>query len=82
MTNELRKGVEVSRHSSQGATQGVVVKKQTSPTQIKKHKVAASPDNPRYLVKSEKSGKQAAHRPEELRKKPCARSVDKDSPKP
>jgi hypothetical protein len=34
-----------------------------------KSKVAASKDNPPYIVKSDKSGKQAAHKPEELKKK-------------
>ncbi len=44
------------------------VKKQTSPTQIKGRKVAASKDNPEYIVKSDKSGKIAAHKPDELKK--------------
>jgi hypothetical protein len=35
---------------------------------IKSHKVAASKDNPEYLVESEKSGGQAAHKPEALKK--------------
>lgn len=48
---------------------GKVVAKQTSETHIKKHKVAASKENPQWIVESEKSGKKAAHRPDELRKK-------------
>jgi hypothetical protein len=36
--------------------------------QIKRHHVAASPDNPEYLVKSDKTGAEAAHRPGELRR--------------
>ena len=40
----------------------------TSPTMIKRHKVAASKDTPEYIVKSDKSGKIAAHKPAELRK--------------
>lgn len=47
----------------------MVVKKQTTPTQIKGHKVAASKDNPQYIVKSDKSGKEAAHKPGELKKR-------------
>ena len=54
--------------TSQGETQGVVEKKQTTETQIKGHKVAASKDDPQYIVKSDKSGKKAAHKPDELRK--------------
>jgi len=53
---------------SQGTTQGKVIKKVTSPTKIKGHKVAASKDNPEYIVKSDKTGAKAAHKPTELRK--------------
>jgi Hypervirulence associated proteins TUDOR domain len=35
---------------------------------IKKHHVAASEENPQYLVESEKTGKEAAHKPESLKK--------------
>ncbi|WP_288487320.1 DUF2945 domain-containing protein [uncultured Novosphingobium sp.] len=36
---------------------------------MKKHKVAATKDDPQYLVKSDKTGAKAAHKPEELKKK-------------
>jgi hypothetical protein len=65
----FKKGDKVEWDTSQGATHGTVEKKLTSPMQIKGHKVAASPENPEYLVKSEKSGKEAAHKPDELRKR-------------
>jgi len=68
MTKTLKKGDKVEWGTSQGKTHGTVEKKQTTPTQIKGHKVAASKDNPEYIVKSDKSGKIAAHKPEELRK--------------
>jgi plastocyanin len=64
----FKPGDKVAWDTSQGATHGKVVRKQTTPTQIKTHKVAASPDNPQYIVESDKSGKQAAHKPGELRK--------------
>jgi hypothetical protein len=69
MTKDLKKGDEVAWDTSQGKTHGKVVKKQTSQTQIKGHKVAASKDNPQYIVESDKSGKKAAHRPGELKKR-------------
>jgi hypothetical protein len=65
----LKKGDRVEWETSQGTTSGTVKKKLTSPTEIKGHRVAASEDNPEYLVESEKSGKQAAHKPESLKKK-------------
>ncbi len=68
MTKELKPGDRVEWDSSGGHSVGRVVKKQTSPTQIKGHKVAASKSNPEYIVKSDKSGKLAAHKPAELKK--------------
>lgn len=68
MRKELKKGDKVEWDTSQGATRGTVEKKQTSPTKIKRHKVAASQQNPEYIVRSDKSGKRAAHKPQELRK--------------
>ncbi len=69
MAEELSKGDKVEWETSQGATKGTVQKKLTSETKIKGHKVAASKDNPEYLVESDKSGKPAAHKPEALKKK-------------
>ncbi|EJB07981.1 Protein of unknown function (DUF2945) [Rhizobium leguminosarum bv. trifolii WSM597] len=68
MSKQLKKGDEVSWDTSQGETEGKVVKKQTSPTKIKGHKVKASAAEPQYIVESDKSGKRAAHKPDELSK--------------
>ena len=64
----FKSGDKVSWDHSQGSSTGRVVEKVTSPTQIKGHKVAASKDNPEYIVESDKTGAKAAHRPGELRK--------------
>lgn len=61
-------GDRVKWDHSQGTSTGRVVRKQTSPIRIKGHKVAASKDNPEYIVRSDKTGVEAAHKPEELRK--------------
>lgn len=63
----FRKGDKVSWKSSGGTAHGKVVKKLTSPMDIKGHHVAASKDNPEYLVETE-DGKQAAHKPGALSK--------------
>ncbi len=68
MTEEFKKGDPVEWKTSQGKTTGVVKKKLTSPTDIKGHHVAASEDNPEYLVESDKTGKEAAHKPDALEK--------------
>ncbi|MBW4561243.1 MAG: DUF2945 domain-containing protein [Mojavia pulchra JT2-VF2] len=68
MTEDLKKGDKVKWNTAQGETTGEVEKKLTSPTEIKGHHVAASKENPEYLVKSDKSGKEAAHKPDALDK--------------
>ena len=62
----VKKGDKVAWNSSQGEVKGVVEKKLTAETHIKGHKVAASPDDPEYLVRSDKTGAEAAHKPEAL----------------
>ena len=62
-------GDKVAWESSGGHSTSKVVKKVTKPMKIKGHTVAASPENPEYLVESAKSGKEAAHKPESLKKK-------------
>ena len=66
---ELKKGDAVEWTSSQGTIEGKVEKKLTAPTDIKGHHVAASKDNPEYLVKSDRTGAEAAHKPDALKKK-------------
>jgi hypothetical protein len=68
MAKDLKPGDKVEWRSSGGKSVGKVEKKLTSECHIKGHKVAASKDNPEYLVRSEKSGKPAAHKPEALKK--------------
>ena len=68
MAKSLKAGDKVSWDSSGGHSTGKVVKKQTTPTQIKGHKVAVSKSNPEYIVKSDKSGKKAGHKPGSVKK--------------
>ena len=68
MAKQIKSGDRVSWKSHGGTAKGKVVRKLTSPTQIKGHKVAASKDNPEYLVKTEE-GKQAAHKAKALSKR-------------
>lgn len=69
MAKQLKKGDKVSWESSQGTVEGKVQKKVTSPTEIKGHHVAASEENPEFLVKSDKTGAVAAHKPGALKKR-------------
>lgn len=64
----LQEGDQVEWQTPQGQTHGKVKKRLTRPMDIKSHHVAASDENPEYLVESDKSGKPAAHKPEALKK--------------
>lgn len=68
MTDKFKKGDKVEWETSRGKTEGTIKDKLTSPTDIKGHHVAASKENPEYLVESDKTGKEAAHKPESLQK--------------
>ena len=64
---ELEQGDKVSWKSHGGTAHGTVEKKVTSATTIKGHKVAATKDDPQYVVKTA-AGAKAAHKPGALRK--------------
>lgn len=68
MADELKPGDHVEWNTSQGKTTGRVEKKLTHETHVKGHKVAATADEPEFLVRSDRSGAEAAHKPEALRK--------------
>jgi hypothetical protein len=64
----MKPGDAVSWDSSGGHSKGKIIRKATTPTAIKGHKVAASKDNPQFIVRSAKSGKTAAHKASSLKK--------------
>lgn len=66
--DSLQPGDTVEWNTAQGTTSGTVEKKLTQPTQIKNYDVSASKEDPKYLVKSEKTGAKAAHKPDALDK--------------
>ena len=67
MAENLQQGDKVKWSSHGGEAHGKVVKRVTSPTKIKSHKVAASKDNPQFIVETDE-GKQAAHKAGALKK--------------
>jgi Hypervirulence associated proteins TUDOR domain len=74
MADDFKKGEKVEWNTPQGKTEGDVKEKVTGEKRIgnqgqKDTKVKGSEDDPRYVVESEKSGKQAGHKPEALDKK-------------
>jgi hypothetical protein len=65
----LSKGDKVEWNSHGSKAEGKVEKKITSDTHAAKRDVKASKDDPQYLVKSDKSGGEAVHKPDALKKK-------------
>lgn len=67
--SEFRKGDEVTWKSHGSEAVGKVEKQITSETEAGGRKVKASKDEPQYLVKSDKSGGEAVHKPDALEEK-------------
>ena len=74
MAEDIEKGDKVEWNTPQGRTEGEVVEKVTEEKRVgnqgqKGTKVKGSKDDPRFVVESARSGKQAAHRPAALKKR-------------
>lgn len=65
---EFARGERVSWSSHGGRAVGVVMRRITSDTTEAGRTVRASADEPQYLVRSEKSGGEAVHKPTALRR--------------
>ena len=63
---EFKRGARVKWKSHGGEAVGKGEKKSTSETEAAGRKVKASKEEPQYLVKSEKSGGEAVHKPSAL----------------
>jgi hypothetical protein len=70
MNSEFGRGDQVvwSSHG-QNDTPGVVLRKITSDEDVAGRQVRASADDPQYLVRSDKGGGEAVHRPEALQRR-------------
>lgn len=65
MAEKLKAGDKVQWKSHGATAHGKVVRKQTSTTHIKGHKVAASKAEPQFIVETD-DGERAAHKAEAL----------------
>jgi hypothetical protein len=66
---KLEKGDKVAWSSHGGRAEGKVEKKITERTEAAGRTVDASPDDPQYQVRSDRSGRSAVHKPSALKKK-------------
>ncbi|PZO19647.1 MAG: DUF2945 domain-containing protein [Leptolyngbya foveolarum] len=65
-SDEFKNGDRVKWNTAQGETTGTIKKKLTSETDIKGYTAKATKDEPQYLVESESTGEEAAHKPDAL----------------
>jgi Hypervirulence associated proteins TUDOR domain len=68
MAQEFKRGDRVEWNFRGRKVVGKVRKRLTSRTEVAGQVVAASRDDPRYLVRSEKTGRETARRPSALTK--------------
>lgn len=66
--SDFKPGDRVRWSSHGGEAVGVVERRITSDTEAAGRTVRASPEEPQYLVRSEKSGGTAVHKPDALRR--------------
>jgi hypothetical protein len=69
MGKEFKKGDKVTWQSHGSTAEGRVEEKITSDTKAAGRDVRASKDEPQYRVRSDKSGNDAVHKPDALKKK-------------
>jgi hypothetical protein len=68
MSKQFRKGDKVNWKSHGSTVTGTVEEQITSATETAGRTVRASSDEPQYRVRSDKSGRDAVHKPESLRR--------------
>lgn len=68
MTQEFKRGDRVEWNFRGHRVTGTVRRRLTTRTVVAGRVAAASKDDPRYVVRSEKSGREATHRAEALRR--------------
>ncbi|WP_111511547.1 DUF2945 domain-containing protein [Mycobacterium kyogaense] len=66
--SEFKKGDKVTWESHGNTVKGTVEEKITSDTEAAGRTVRASKDDPQYRVVSDKSGNDAVHKPDSLKK--------------
>ena len=66
MTKDFKKGDRVRWDAGNESSVGTIERRITSDTEAGGRKVKASEDAPQYLVKSEKTGSTAVHKPDAL----------------
>ncbi len=66
MAKEFKQGDRVRWDAGNQSSVGIIERKITADTEAGGRKVRASLDEPQYLVRSEKTGRTAVHKPESI----------------
>jgi hypothetical protein len=69
MSKDFEKGDHVTWQSHGATAEGKVLRKITEDTELAGRQVRATKEEPQYLVRSDKSGGEAVHKPSALTKK-------------
>ena len=69
MSKDFERGDRVTWKSHGGDAEGEVLHKITEDTELAGRKVRASKNDPQYLVRSDKSGGTAVHKPSALKRR-------------
>lgn len=70
MDRKFRKGDRVEWNSPQGRTEGIVQRVVTKETKVRGTRLTGSEEDPVYIVRSRRSGKEAGHKDVALRLRP------------
>ena len=65
----MKQGDKVSWSTSQGTTHGVTVERRTTRFQFAKQRFNATPEDPYWIVESDKTGAKAAHKESTLKRR-------------
>lgn len=79
MAQKFKQGDKVEWQAGQGTTTGTVQRWVTESTEVDGHSVAASKDDPRYIVKNDSTGTITGHKPETLSSAGKAQNSNHDS---
>jgi hypothetical protein len=68
MSSDFKNGDKVRWNTPQGETHGVVIRKETTTVTVGGTKLKGSEEEPVYIVKSDKTGKEAGHKASGLKR--------------
>ncbi len=68
MSSDFKNGDKVRWNTPQGETHGVVIRQETTTVTVGGTKLKGSEEDPVYIVKSDKTGKEAGHKASGLKR--------------